>query len=88
MKLCEVKLARSDLLWVIADVELADGDEQSGMACLAEAVTASGGDGAAVSRQIRTLAGNQLWREALAVIDHLPAQMLCDPLEREAAGDF
>jgi tetratricopeptide (TPR) repeat protein len=78
----------ADLLWVLADVEFADGDLQEGMRCLERAVTASGADGRAAGRQIRTLTQNRLWREALRVLEHVPAEIAEDPLLRTAAGDF
>jgi hypothetical protein len=79
---------KADLLWVLADVEFADGDLQEGMGCLGQAVTVSDGDSQAASRQIRTLAENRLWRETLGVIEHMPAEIGEDPLLRTAAGDF
>jgi hypothetical protein len=85
IRLCRT---RSDLLWVLADVEFADGDEQAGMRCLAEAVTASGADAAAIGRQIRVLSDNRLWREDLTAIEHIPDQVRDDPAVRTAVGDF
>ena len=79
---------RSELLWVLADVEFADGDQQAGARCLTEAVSASGGGAAAISRQIDALSENRLWREALRAVEHVPAQVRDDPLVRTAVGDF
>jgi hypothetical protein len=78
----------ADLLWVLADVEFADGDLQEGIRCLGQAVSASGGDAQATGRQIRTLSENRLWREALRAIEHIPAEIREDPLLRTAVGDF
>jgi hypothetical protein len=81
--------SRPELLWLAADVEFAAGDQQAGMCCLAKAVDASGGRGAAaVSKQIQALSDNHLWREALKTVEHIPAQIRGDPLVREAVGDF
>ena len=73
---------RPELLWLLADVEFADGDQQSGVCCLAKAVDVSGRDAAAISRQIRTLSENDLWREALMTVEHVPGQVRGDPLVR------
>jgi uncharacterized protein HemY len=79
---------RPELLWLLADVEFADGDQQAGMCCLAKAADASGGDAGAIGRQIQALSEERLWREALVVVEHLPAQVRDDPAVRTAVGDF
>ena len=76
-----------ELLWLLADVEFADGDQQAGMCCLAKAVDASGGDAQAISKQIQALAENDLWRETLKAIEHVPVRVHGDPLVRTAVGD-
>jgi hypothetical protein len=77
-----------ELLWLLADVEFADGDQPTGMSCVAKAADASGRDPAAVSRQIRELAKNDLWRETLMTVGQVPAKVRGDPLVRTAIGDF
>ena len=79
---------RPELLWLLADVEFADGDQKAAMCCLAEAVDASGGDAAAISRQIGALSENHLWRETLTTVKHIPERVHDDPLVRAAIGDF
>jgi len=51
---------RPELLWLLADVEFADGDQQAAMYHLAEAIGANGGDAASISRQIEALSENRL----------------------------
>lgn len=77
-----------ELLWLLADVEFADGDQQAAMYRLGEAVGASDGDAASLSRQIGALSENRLWREALTIAEHVSSQMSADPLIRTAVGDF
>jgi hypothetical protein len=79
---------RPELLWLLADVEFADGDQQTGISCLAKAVDASGGDVEAIGRQIRALSKERLWRETLIAIEGLPAQVRDHPAVRAAVGDF
>ncbi len=79
---------RPELLWLAADVEFADGDQQAGMCWLAKAADASGRDAAAISRQIRALSENQLWRTTLITVEQVPAKVRDDPLVRAAIGDF
>src|SRR5262249_13050565 len=79
---------RPELLWLLADVEFADGDQQAAMCHMAAAVSASGSEAASVSRRIRTLAKNRLWRETLMAIEHVPPRVRDDPLVRTAVGDF
>ena len=79
---------RPELQWLAAEVELADGDQQAGMCCLAKAVDAGGRDAAAISRQIRALSENRLWRTTLATVEKVPAGVRDDPLIRAAIGDF
>lgn len=76
-----------ELLWLLADVEFADGDQQAGMCCLAKAVDAGGRDAEAISKQIEALGYNDLWRETLKTIEHVPARVHDDPLVRTAVGD-
>lgn len=78
----------SDLLWVLAEIEFADGMLLTGVQCLAKAADASGRDASAVSRQIRTLTEKSLFREALKVIDQTPEQLGDDPLVRSEIGDL
>jgi hypothetical protein len=78
----------TDLLWVLADIEFADGDLQAGMRFLMEAAEVDGQDGAAFSRKIKALSSNRLWRDALFAIEHVSAHLRNDPLVRESAGDF
>lgn len=91
-KVIEEALSRSpanqELLWVMADIEFTDCDLLAGMGRLAEAVKAAGQDAAAVSRRIKVLSGNRLWREALAAIENIPDQLRDAPEVREVAGDF
>ena len=63
---------RPELQWLAAEVELADGDQQAGMCCLAKAVDAGGRDAAAISRQIRALSENRLWRTTLSSRTYCP----------------
>ena len=79
---------RPELLWLLADVEFADDNQQAGMCCLAKAVEASGGDAGAIGRQIEALSENYLWRGALIAIEHLPAQVRDNLVVRTAVGDF
>lgn len=79
---------RPELLWLLADVELADDNQQAGMCCLAKAVEASGGDAGAIGRQIGALSENYLWRAALIVIEHLPVQVRDNLAVRTAIGNF
>jgi hypothetical protein len=79
---------RPGLLWLLADVEFADDNQKAGMCCLVKAVKASGGDAEAIGRQIQALSENQLWREALIAIEHLPARVRNDLSVRTATGDF
>jgi hypothetical protein len=80
--------SRKILLWSLADVEFADHDLGAGRSRLAEAVEANGRDPEAVSRQIRDLYRNGLWREALLAVESIPADVLIDPLVRAQAGGF
>ena len=79
---------RPELLWLLADVEFADDNQQAGMCCLAKAVEASGGDAGAIGRQIEALSENYLWRAVLIAIEHLPAQVRDNLVVRTAVGDF
>jgi hypothetical protein len=79
---------RSDLLWLLADVEFADGDQRAGMTCLADAVSSSVDESAAIGMRIRKLSENNLWREALKVVEHVPVRLRDDPAFRTAAGNF
>jgi hypothetical protein len=74
------------LLWLLADVEFADNNQQEGVCCLAKAVDASGGDAEAVSRQIRALSEQRHWHEALITIEHLPARAGDNPAVRTAVA--
>lgn len=79
---------RKDLLWPLADVEFADHDLEAGRSRLAEAVEANDRDAAAISRQIRVLYRNGLWREALLAVESIPADVRSNPLVRAEAGGF
>ena len=79
---------RSDLLWVLADVEFADGDFLAGRECMAEALAATPSKPGSVARQIRVLRGNGFWREALSAVQAVPADMRGDPLVWAEAGIF
>lgn len=79
---------RPEFLWVLADVELAEGDLAAGMRCLSEAGITRGQDAVSVSRQIRTLSRNRLRRDALSAVEAAPAEVRDDPLVREAIGEF
>ncbi|HLY65537.1 MAG TPA: hypothetical protein VKU60_08385, partial [Chloroflexota bacterium] len=79
---------RPELLWLLADVEFADGDQEAGVSCLVKAVNASGRDAEAISRSIRALSENKLWREALMTVKDIPAKVYDDALIRTAIGDF
>jgi hypothetical protein len=79
---------RPELLWLLADVEFADGDQKAAMCCLTEAVKAKGGDAAAISKQIGALSENRLWRETLTTVKRIPERVRDDPLVRTAIGDF
>ena len=61
---------RPELLWLLADVEFADGDQQAGVCCLAKAFDASGRDAKAISRAIRALSEDQLWHETLMTVEY------------------
>jgi len=76
------------LLWVLADIEFAEGDPQAGMKRLADAAGVDVQDAGTISRRIRALSSNRLWREALFTIEHIPARARDDPMVREAVGDF
>jgi hypothetical protein len=78
----------AELLWVLADVEFADGDLIAGRDHLAEAFEASGRQPADVARWIRALRRNRLWREALLTIETLPVPASDDPLVRAEVGAF
>jgi hypothetical protein len=77
-----------DLLWVLADIEFADGDPEKGARCLRDAADLNGNDSESVSRQIRTLSRNRLRRDALRIIESLGPGLRYDPLVREAIGGF
>jgi hypothetical protein len=77
-----------DLLWVLADVEFADGDPETALCRLRDAAQASGDKSGSASRQIRTLSDNRLRREALDVIESLDDDLRRDPLVRDATGRF
>lgn len=79
---------QGDLLWLLADVEFDDGNLIAGREYLDEALTASPGDAASVSRQIRTLSDAGFWREALSVVQAVPAELRDDPLVRAESGNF
>jgi hypothetical protein len=80
--------ARTDLLWVLADAEFAEGDVISGRCALDEAVAASPGDAASVARHIHLLRANGFWREALSVVEALEPDAGKDPRVRTEAGNF
>jgi hypothetical protein len=80
--------SRTDLLWILADVEFAAGDQQTGIRCLTEAVSASRRDAAAISKQIQTLSERLLWHETLGAIERIPTQVRGDPQVRTAVGGF
>ena len=80
--------SHADLLWVLADVEFADGDLMAGRSRLGEAADACGRDAAATGRQIRVLYQNGLWREALAAVEDIPADLHGDPSVRAEVGGF
>lgn len=77
-----------DLLWVLADVEFADGDPEAALCRLREAVQASGDKAGSAGRQIRTLSRNRLRGEALDVIEGLDDDLRRDPMVRDATGRF
>jgi hypothetical protein len=78
----------SDLLWVLADIEFKDGDLQAGMTRLTEAAEVCGQNATALSRKVKALSSNRLWREAIISIEHIPADLRDQPPVREACGDF
>jgi hypothetical protein len=65
---------RPELLWLLADVEFADGDQQAGVYRLAKAFDASDRDAEDISRSIRALSENQLWHETLITVEYLQAK--------------
>lgn len=80
--------AGPELLWVLADVEFAEGDLAAGMRCLSKAGRVCGWNAESVSRQIRTLSRNRLRRDALSAVESAPDEVRDNPLVREAIGDF
>jgi hypothetical protein len=84
-------------LLAMADVEFDDSDLLAAKACLAEAVDASGREPEAVAREIRrdavagqisALRRNRLWRDALAAVKKIPAEIRDTAEVRAAEGDF
>ena len=78
----------SELLWVLADIEFADGNLVAGHDFMAEAFEASRRQPADVARRLRGLRRNLLWREALLAVENLPADVAGDPLVRAEIGAF
>ena len=74
---------RPELLWLLADVEFADGDQQAGVCCLAKAFNASRRDADAISRSIRALSENELWHETLMTVEYVRAKAV-DASRRDA----
>jgi len=74
---------KPELLWLLADVEFADGDQRAGVCCLAKAFDASRRDADAISRSIRTLSENQLWHETLMIVEYVQAKAV-DASRRDA----
>jgi hypothetical protein len=75
-------------LWLLADVEFADGDYGAGARALAEAVDAAdaaGGAADAVARQIRQLTEHEQYRLGLEVVEGAPGD---SPQARSAVGAF
>lgn len=80
---------QADLLWLLADVEFANGDLIMGRKYLDEALTAGPDDDpASVARQIKTLGGAGFWREALSAVQAVPGELREDPLVRAESGNF
>jgi len=79
---------QAELLWILADAEIAAGDLIAGREYLDEALAASQGDSASAARRIRTLRNAGFWREALSVVQEVPGELHEDPLVRAASGDF
>ena len=80
--------SHADLLWVLADVDFADGALMAGRSRLEEAANSCGRDAAATGRQIRVLYRHGMWREALLAVENIPAGVREDPLVRAEIGNF
>jgi hypothetical protein len=79
----------AEFLWLLANVEFADGDSVAGASLLAEAVQVAGEeDVGAVGRQIHTLAIHKQCRLALLIVESLPSQASESPHVRSAVGAF
>lgn len=78
----------AEYLWLLADVEFADGDSVAGRRLLAEAADAGGGDADALGRQIRELAAHRQYRLALQIVESLPGQAGDSLPVRAAVGAF
>ena len=79
---------QADLLWILADTELANGDVIAGLACLDEALAVGPLDAASLARQIRILRGGGFWRQALSVVEAVPEDLCGDPLLQAELGNF
>lgn len=78
----------AEYLWLLADVEFADGESVAGARLLAEAVDATGGDAGAIGHQISKLTIYGLYRLALQVVESSPVQASDSQYVRSAVGAF
>jgi hypothetical protein len=79
---------QADLLWIMADAELANGDVIAGREHLDEALAAGPLDGSSLARQIGVLRRGGFWRQALSVVEAIPEELREDPALRAEAGNF
>jgi hypothetical protein len=79
---------QADLLWILADTELANGDVIAGLASLDEALAVGPLDPASLARQIRILRGCGFWRQALSVVEAVPEDLRGDPVLQAELGNF
>jgi hypothetical protein len=79
---------QADLLWLLADAELANGDVVAGRECIDEALAAGPLDPASLAGQIRILRSGGFWRQALLAVEAVPEELREDPLLRAEAGNF
>jgi hypothetical protein len=78
----------AECLWLLADVEFADGNPTAGTRVLAEAVNVAEDDADALSHQVQMLTAHRQLRQALQAVESMPAQARDDPRVRTSIGAF
>lgn len=78
----------SNLLWILAEVEFAEGHFDAGDDALRKALAGNPHDPVLVTRWVQLLRNHDRWREALIIAQDLPADMCLESEARAGIGEF